>query len=226
MIEFERKDFYNIEDLLNIMSILRSPDGCPWDREQTHKSIRRDFIEETYEAIEAIDTDDSDLLCEELGDVLLQVVFHCEIEREAERFTFADIVNGVCEKLVHRHPHVFGDISIDTADAVLKNWNKIKAEDKKQSVYETLLAVSKSLPALIRAQKIAKRSEAESERYSEAALKAKIAELSSEIAGVDDSGGEKLGELMFFTAFLAGKGKKDAEELLTKATDAYIETIK
>jgi tetrapyrrole methylase family protein/MazG family protein len=218
MIEFTKKDFYSIDDLLRIMTILRSKDGCPWDREQTHKSIRRDFIEETYEAIEAIDTDDSDLLCEELGDVLLQVVFHAEIEREAGRFTFADIVNGVSEKLVHRHPHVFGDIEIETADEVLKNWNKIKADDKGQDVKATLLSVSRALPALIRAQKVAKRSEATGENFSGAELKAKIAELAAE---TDDD--LKLGELLFFTAFLANKRKKDAEELLTHATDEFIE---
>jgi tetrapyrrole methylase family protein/MazG family protein len=218
MIDFTLKDVYDINDLLQIMTILRSPGGCPWDREQTHKSIRRDFIEETYEAVEAIDNGDSDLLCEELGDVLLQVVFHAEIEREAGRFSFDEIVNGVCQKLVHRHPHIFGNLEIDTADEVLKNWNKIKADDKGQNTKETLLAVSKALPALIRAQKVAKRSEAAGERFTEAEIAAKITELAAQTGE-----NEKLGELLFFTAFLAEKRKKDGEELLSAATNAYIE---
>ena len=106
--DFERKDVYTMEDLLRIMEILRSPEGCPWDRAQTHESTRANFIEETYEAIEAIDTHDQPLLQEELGDVLLQVVLHCQIEKEAGGFDFADVVNGVAQKLVYRHPHVFG----------------------------------------------------------------------------------------------------------------------
>ncbi|MDR0991875.1 MAG: MazG family protein [Ruminococcus sp.] len=219
MIDFTPKDVYNIDDLLRIMTILRSKDGCPWDRAQTHKSIRRDFIEETYEAVEAIDNADSDLLCEELGDVLLQVVFHAEIEREAGRFSFDEIVNGVCQKLVHRHPHVFGDLSIDTADEVLANWNKIKADDKNQSITETLLAVSKALPALIRAQKVAKRSEAAGEIFTEAEIAAKIRALA---ANTEDD--ENIGELLFFTAFLAEKRKKDSELLLSAATNAYIKS--
>jgi tetrapyrrole methylase family protein/MazG family protein len=220
MIDFKQKDVYDINDLLNIMTILRGPDGCPWDREQTHKSIRRDFIEETYEAIEAIDNGDSDLLCEELGDVLLQVVFHAEIEREAGRFSFDEIVNGVSQKLVHRHPHVFGNLEIETADEVLRNWNKIKADDKKQNIKETLLSVSKALPALIRAQKVAKRSEAAGERLTEAEITAKITKLA---AHTDDE--KSIGELLFYTAFLAEKRKKDSEQLLGLATDEYIREV-
>ena len=100
--EFQRKDHYNIDDLLGIMKILRSPEGCPWDREQTHESIRQNFIEETYEAIEAIDTKDTELLKEELGDVLMQVVFHALMEEEAGKFDFSDVADGVCHKLIIR----------------------------------------------------------------------------------------------------------------------------
>src|SRR5699024_1257194 len=110
MVDFERKDVYTTDDLLKIMEILRSPEGCPWDRAQTHKSVRANFIEETYEAIEAIDTEDRELLKEELGDVLLQVVLHSQMEKEAGSFTFEEVVDGVAQKLVYRHPHVFGDV--------------------------------------------------------------------------------------------------------------------
>lgn len=106
--DFKEKENYKFNDLIEIVKILRSPSGCPWDREQTHKSIRSNFIEETYEAVEAIDTDDKELLKEELGDVLLQVVLHSEIESEEKGFTIDDVCAGICKKLIIRHPHVFG----------------------------------------------------------------------------------------------------------------------
>lgn len=156
--KFAGKTRYSIDDLLEILAILRSPESCPWDREQNHKSIRRDFLEECYEAIEAIDTDNTALLQEELGDVLLQVVFHSEIERELGHFDFADVVSGIAEKMVVRHPHVFSDVQADTTDAVLKNWDQIKRETKRQkSNREVLESVSPAMPALMRAQKVRKK---------------------------------------------------------------------
>lgn len=158
MVEYQRKDRYDINDLRDIMSILRSPQGCPWDREQIHKSIRNDFIEEVYEAIEAIDLEDTELLKEELGDVLLQIIFHCRIEEEKSCFDFDDICDELCKKLIIRHPHVFGDITVSDSGEVLKNWDSIKKETKGQTSYtETLTSVAKSLPALMRAQKVGKR---------------------------------------------------------------------
>ncbi|MBQ6413231.1 MAG: nucleoside triphosphate pyrophosphohydrolase, partial [Ruminococcus sp.] len=108
--DFQFKDVYNISDLVQIMHILRAPDGCPWDKVQTHESIRQNFIEETYEAVEAIDKKDVPLLREELGDVLMQVIFHCIMEEEQGTFSFDDVCNEVCQKLIIRHPHVFGNI--------------------------------------------------------------------------------------------------------------------
>ena len=158
MVEYQQKNRYNIDDLLDIMRLLRSEGGCPWDREQTHESIKSDFIEETCEVIEAIDLKDTALLREELGDVLLQVVFHCRIEEEAENFRFDDVCDEVCKKLIVRHPHVFGEVKADTTDQVLKNWDAIKMETKGQETYtDTLRSVAKSLPALMRAQKVGKR---------------------------------------------------------------------
>ena len=128
--DFKEKENYNFNDLVEIVKILRSPGGCPWDREQTHKSIRANFIEETYEAIEAIDNDDTELLKEELGDVLLQVALHSEIESEKNSFTIDDVCDGICKKLIIRHPHVFGSVEADTTEQVLKNWDAIKMKTK------------------------------------------------------------------------------------------------
>ena len=125
------KESYDIEDLRKILEILRSAEGCPGDREQTHESIIRGFIEETYEVVEAIEKNDAKLLCEELGDVLLQIIFHSRLEEEKNGFTFDDVVTGVCRKMIVRHPHVFGNVSADTSDEVLDNWDKIKAHSFK-----------------------------------------------------------------------------------------------
>ena len=130
--DFQYKETYTISDLLEIMRLLRAPDGCPWDRVQTHESIRKNFIEETYEAIEAIDKADYDLMREELGDVLMQVIFHSIMEEETGRFTFDDVCDEVCKKLILRHPHVFGSVNAETPDEVLKNWDAIKMQSKSQ----------------------------------------------------------------------------------------------
>ena len=126
MVDFIQKDDYNIVDLLEIMALLRQPGGCPWDAKQTHESIKQNFIEETYEVIEAINKNDKDLLCEELGDIMMQVVFHAQIEKEQGSFDFDDVCDGICKKLIVRHPHVFGDVEAETVDKVLSNWDEIK----------------------------------------------------------------------------------------------------
>ena len=155
MVEFQRKDFYSYEDFLEIMRLLRAPGGCPWDREQTHSSIRRNFLEETYEVLDAIDHDDASGMCEELGDVLMQVAFHAQIEAERGRFTMANVVDGVARKLVYRHPHVFGDVQADTSQQVLANWDVLKRREKGQrSTADAVEAVPHTLPALWRAEKI------------------------------------------------------------------------
>ena len=148
MTDFKFKETYGLDDLLEIMKILRSPSGCPWDMEQTHKSIKNDFIEEVYEAIEAIDLDDTALLREELGDVLLQVVFHCQIEKEKNNFEFDDICDELCKKLIVRHPHVFGELTVSDSGEVLKNWDNIKKETKGQKTYTDTLESVTTLEAL------------------------------------------------------------------------------
>lgn len=153
--DFEFKSQYNFDDLIKIVRVLRAPGGCPWDREQTHKSIRANFIEETYEAIEAIDTEDIELLKEELGDVMLQVAMHAEMEHEQGTFDINDVIDGVCKKLVVRHPHVFGDLSAENQDEALINWDAVKMQTKAQKTQtEAMQSVSRALPSLMRSAKI------------------------------------------------------------------------
>ena len=152
------KERYSFNDLVDIVTILRGEGGCPWDREQDHKSIRDDLIEETYEVIEAIDTEDPVLLREELGDVLLQIVFHAGIEEDAGRFDIDNVANDICAKLIHRHPHVFGDVSVENTEQVLSNWEQIKSEEKERvTVTDKLRSIPPMLPALMRATKVGKK---------------------------------------------------------------------
>lgn len=155
MVDSQCSKSYTVEDLRNIVALLRSPQGCPWDREQTHRSIRRNFLEEAYETCEAIDTGDRTLLCEELGDVLLQVIFHARIEEEAGYFNLDDVADASCKKLISRHPHIFGDTTAENADAVMLAWDEIKRREKQHtSITQAMEAVAKSLPATWRAEKI------------------------------------------------------------------------
>lgn len=160
------KGKYTTEDLINIMQILRSPGGCPWDMEQNHVSIRNDTLEEAYEVADAIDNDDAVALCEELGDMLLQVIFHSRIAEENNRFCYEDVVDGICRKLILRHPHVFGEVKVDTSGEVLDLWDSIKKEEKHQTSYtETLKSVPKAFPAVMRAAKVQKRARKAGEKF-------------------------------------------------------------
>ena len=150
-----QKKRYSIDELLEIMRILRGTDGCPWDREQDHVSLKKYLIEETYEVLEAIDLNNPKKLCEELGDVLLQVIFHARIAEENGQFSFADVVNGVSEKMVHRHEHVFGKKHADTAEDVIDLWENIKKVEKGAKTQTSVLEdVPSILPALMRSYKI------------------------------------------------------------------------
>ena len=158
MVNFPEKRSYDCQDLREIVRILRHPGGCPWDMEQTHQSIRRNFLEETYEVAEAIDSGDMDGLREELGDVLLQVMFHASIEEDAGTFNLDDVADGVCKKLIYRHPHVFGEVSVDSTDQVLSNWEELKKKEKGQATQaDAMDAVARTLPALWRAEKMKKK---------------------------------------------------------------------
>lgn len=229
MVDYQQKKHYSIDDLIEIVKLLRGEGGCPWDREQTHESIRSDFIEETCEAIEAIDLKDTELLREELGDVLLQVVFHCRIEEENGTFRFDDVCDEICKKLIIRHPHVFGDVLADTTDQVLKNWDAIKMETKGQETYtDTLNSVAKSLPALMRAQKVGKRAmragmDFRSAEDAVACISAEKAELDKAVANKDQENiEEEIGDLLFSCVNAARHLGVNAELALKASTEKFI----
>lgn len=228
VLDYIKKDSYGFNDLVEIMKILRSPEGCPWDREQDHKSIRQNFIEETYEAIEAIDTEDSELLKEELGDVLLQVVFHSEIEQSQGGFNIDDVCDGVCKKLIVRHPHVFGDVVAETSDKVLTNWDNIKMKTKSQKTQSDAIdSVAKSLPALMRSTKVQQKAakvgfdwddvNGAMEKVSEELSELKEAVKNSDKENIH----EELGDLLFAVVNVSRFLKEDSEKALYDACDKF-----
>jgi tetrapyrrole methylase family protein/MazG family protein len=221
---FERKEIYTIEDLLNVMTILRSPEGCPWDREQTHASIRNNFLEEAYEAVEAIDSDDADLLQEELGDVLLQVVFHSRLEQEKGSFAFADVVDSIVKKLIVRHPHVFGNATADTSEEVLTNWEAIKKQTHgRKTDTEVLEGVSKALPALMRSERVQKKAaKAAGEPTDLAGAVAGVKKAADRLGQAVGSEEKELGELLFATVQLARLQHLEAEQVLSDECDRFI----
>ncbi|MBO7310829.1 MAG: nucleoside triphosphate pyrophosphohydrolase [Clostridia bacterium] len=222
------KERYSFEDLVAVVEVLRSEVGCPWDREQDHKSIRKDFIEETYEVIEAIDTEDPELLREELGDVMLQVVFHAQIENEKGVFCIDDVSNDICAKLIHRHPHVFGDTVAKTSDAVLSNWEKIKSDEKKRiTVPDKLRAIPPMLPALMRAEKVGKKASCFDFADREAVMEKlceELCELQEAIeVGEQRNIEEEMGDLLLTVTSLCRKLGIESEVALSRATNKFID---
>lgn len=218
------KTNYKFDDLCLIMEILRGEGGCPWDTEQTHESIRKNFIEETYEVIEAIDNNDPILLREELGDVLLQVVFHTQMENEVGNFDIDDVANDVCTKLIHRHPHIFGEVTASTADEVLNNWEAIKnVEKSRETLYDKLNSVPPMTPALMRASKVAKKS-GEFKDVSNKEIILQLENILENMKALDDKiSDQDIGEFLFFLSALSSKLDIDPEESLFKKTNLFIE---
>lgn len=227
MIDFVYKESYDVYDLEKLISLLRGKDGCPWDREQTHLSIRRNFIEEAYEACEAIDENDPAHLQEELGDVLTQVVFHSDIEREAGNFDLNGVADAVCKKLILRHPHVFGDVSVNSTGEVLSNWDEIKRQEKNQdTTASSMEAVARSLPALWRVEKIqGKASKVGFDWPDVFGAMDKLDEELSELREAIKTGTgveEELGDLLFSAVNAARFLKVDPEAALTLSGDKFI----
>ena len=222
------RERYTFEDLCEIMEILRGEGGCPWDREQTHESIRNSFIEETYEAVEGIDNGDMALLREELGDVLLQVVFHSEMERERGVFDVGDVITDECKKLISRHPHIFADGRAETSADVLDAWDKIKAEEKKRKTTgQKLRSIPPALPALMRADKLGVISKKAGFDFPTAEdAFSKITEETEEVEEALSSGDgealyEEIGDLLLAVVNTARLCGIDAERGLSSACDKY-----
>ena len=227
MIPFEDKPVYTMEDLVRVLRILRAPGGCPWDMAQTHASNRRNFLEEAYEAAEAFDRDDPALMCEELGDMLMQVLFNIHMEEDAGRFTTDDVTDHVVRKLLYRHPHVFSNVRADTADEVLVNWEQLKRAEKGQNTTaDALDAVARSLPALWRADKLQAKAEKAGFRFRDAdGSLDKLDEEVRELREAVESGGdveEELGDVLF-AAVNAGRYRGvDPETALNAACEKFI----
>ena len=223
-----QKEKYGFEDLRDVMKILRSENGCPWDREQDHRSIRSNLIEETYEVVEAIDTENPALLREELGDLLFQIFFHAELEDEAGRFDVTDVTSEVCQKMITRHPHVFGSVEADTTAEVLKNWDAIKTEEKQRlSLGDKLRAIPPMLPSLMRAAKVSKKAGLVAEKTAEELRAELLAELSAlDLAGQSNAQNEAaIGAILFHLTGICEKLGVDAEAALQHATDRSIQNI-
>ena len=212
------KETYTADDLVAILAILRDPEkGCPWDKVQTHESIRMNFLEEAYEAVDAIDLKDSHLLCEELGDVLMQVAFHTQIEQEAGHFTWQEVCNGVCRKLIQRHPHIFG------GEEGIKDWDTLKNKEKgRLTLQDDLASVPQALPALMRAAKLQKRAE----RYgmqitaSAEALAQEAQTMQTEAAQAEQA----VGKLLFEAVALARQAGVDPEQALQRYNAAFLQS--
>lgn len=227
MINFVRKPQYGYEDLLEIIRLLRSEDGCPWDKAQTHQSIRRGLLEEAYEAAEAIDNDDPVLLKEELGDVLMQVVFHADIESDAGRFTIDDVCDGVVKKLLFRHPHVFGSEHEDSPESVLVSWDKLKRQEKGQkTVADSMDSVARSLPGLWRAEKL--QNKAASAGFEWPDVQGALDKLEEEVAelrrAVEEDGDvpEELGDVLFAAVKVGRFCACDPEDAVNGTCEKFI----
>ena len=213
-----------IDRLRTIVAKLRAPDGCPWDREQTHESLKPHLLEECYELIDAIDARDDKELKEELGDLLLQVVLHSQMAAEERRFTLDDVAEIISNKLVNRHPHVFGENRLPDSESVVRQWDQIKRVEK-QERKSALDGVPKALPALARAQKVqSKASRIGFDWNTAEEAFAKVHEEIMEVASASDEAlAEEVGDLLFAIVNFTRKKRLDAEQLLNRATAKFSE---
>ena len=226
MVNFSHGRAYVMQDLLEILRTLRAPGGCPWDRAQNHASIRQNLLEEAYEVCGAIDEQSPASLCEELGDLLLQVVFHAQIASEAGSFSFADVTDGICRKLIERHPHIFGNAQTETVGQVLTQWEEIKQASHGQTTQtEAMDSVTRALPALMRAEKVQKKASRVGFDWPD--ISGALAKLDEECEETrqaiaeDVNIGDELGDLLFSAVNVARFVGVDPELALTRATDRF-----
>lgn len=223
---FVMKEHFTVAELLDLMAFLRSDQGCPWDREQTHRSLRQYLLEEAYEVIDAIESGKPDRLCDELGDVLMQVVFHAQMAQEAGAFTFSDVVAAICNKLISRHTHIFGPDRAATPDAVIANWEKNKKREKGlDSQTQVLLDVPRALPALQRSYKVQQKAAQVGFDWDKAdGPRQKIEEELAEIkeASNQDHLEDELGDLLFSVVNYARHLKVQPEMALNRSTEKFI----
>ncbi|MEA4870563.1 MAG: nucleoside triphosphate pyrophosphohydrolase [Christensenella sp.] len=224
---YEKRTRHGFDDVMRIVRRLRAPNGCPWDREQTHVSLKNALLEESYELLDAIDEDDDAHICEEMGDVLLQFALHAAIAEEQSAFTARDACTDLVEKLIYRHPHVFGSIRVSGSDEVLKNWDALKMAQRKQTTQtEVLKGVPKSFPALLRSRKVQKKAADIGFDWSSAKEAFyKIAEETEELRQAMEQGSnieEEMGDLLFAVVNVARLLKLEPEFLLMQATDKFI----
>lgn len=226
-VAFAQKERYGYEDLLNVLRRLRAPGGCPWDREQTHESLKLSMREECHEFMAAVEEGDIDHMTEELGDILMLVLFHCVMGEETGDFTDMDVTDGIVKKMVYRHPHVFGHEKADTAEKVLQNWDALKKAEKGQgTVTETLTDVPRSFPALMRAQKVQARARKVGFDYAEAKdAFHKIPEETQELFEAVKTGKQvekEMGDLFFACVNVCRLLGLDCEETVQGATEKFI----
>ncbi|NLB44785.1 MAG: nucleoside triphosphate pyrophosphohydrolase [Clostridiaceae bacterium] len=223
---FVMKEHFTVAELLDLMAFLRSDQGCPWDREQTHRSLRQNLLEEAYEVIDAIESGKPDRLCDELGDVLMQVVFHAQMAQEAGAFTFSDVVAAICNKLISRHTHIFGPDRAATPDAVIANWEKNKKREKGlDSQTQVLLDVPRAVPALQRSYKVQQKAAQVGFDWDKAdGPRQKIEEELAEIkeASNQDHLEDELGDLLFSVVNYARHLKVQPEMALNRSTEKFI----
>lgn len=218
----------SFEEVVQLMARLRAPDGCPWDREQTHRSLRTYLLEETYEVLDAIERDDSEALKDELGDLLLQVIFHAQMAREQEQFGIDDVLTGLHEKLVRRHPHVFGEGKADTAQQVVHNWEALKIAERNNEG-SALEGVSEHLPALLEAYQLTRKAAQvgfDWEKPEDVLVKLdeEVGEVRNELAASDSERVEgELGDLLFVVVNLARKLGVDPEVALRRANRKFVQ---
>ncbi len=227
MINFQSKEKYDINDYRRIIALLRGEGGCPWDAAQTHESIRRNMLEEAYEAVAAIDSGDKDNLCEELGDMQMQVLFHARMEEETGGFDFDDVCDAACRKLLFRHPHVFGDVTVSDAEQALASWDNMKRQEKDQkTVSKAMSDVAETLPALWRAEKIQKKAAKIGFDWPDwHGAREKVAEELAELDEAIESGkgiAEELGDLLAACVNLARFLKVDPEQALHGSCDRFV----